>query len=152
MEPQRGSWSRPVRPRGWSATVASGSTTSTGTGGARRVENVLAVHLMVHGVCDPQTHYFEYHRIGSYGPADHFDLHRDDWGDTTLTRRWAISVLLTEPDEYMGGALVIPEAGLTIRPPANTAIIFPAHALHGVQPVTGGERRVYLTFLHEVTQ
>lgn len=90
---------------------------------------------------------FEHHRVGFYGPGGHFEAHRDDMLPQTASRRVVASLLLNDPSEYEGGALELPEAGLSIRPPAGALVAFPASALHRVTPVTSGVRKVLLTFI-----
>ena len=61
-------------------------------------------------------------------------MHRDD----IRGRKWSLVCPLSVPDTYQGGALVFPELGISVRAGAGTAIVFDAHLLHGVHPVTKG--------------
>lgn len=60
----------------------------------------------------------------------------------------AISVFLNGPDDYAGGALCIDTGyGETaLRPPAGSAVLYPAGFRHRVSPVTGGSRLVAVTW------
>lgn len=51
-------------------------------------------------------------------------------------------------DDYSGGQLEFPHAGLSIRPPIGTALFYPSNYIgaHGVKPVIFGERYSYLQF------
>lgn len=78
-----------------------------------------------------------------------FKAHRDNNSTEAGGRRFAVSVLLNDPAEYDGGALVFPEYGqIGYRPGAGAAAIFACGLLHEVRPVTRGERYVLLAFLH----
>lgn len=85
--------------------------------------------------------------VAIYGRGGHFSWHRDDMLPEVSNRETAISIALNDPSEYEGGALELPEAGLSIRPPAGALVAFPASALHRVTPVTSGVRKVLLTFI-----
>lgn len=83
--------------------------------------------------------------LGHYGPGDHFAWHRDDMLPATANRETAIVVGLN--DNYEGGLLELPEAGMTIKVKRGMGVAFPASALHRVTPVTSGVRKVLLTFV-----
>lgn len=82
--------------------------------------------------------------IGTYGEGDHFGWHRDDMLPGTERRDLAVVIALN--DDYEGGHLELPEAGLTLRLPKGAGVSFPASALHRVTPVTRSVRKVLLTF------
>lgn len=54
--------------------------------------------------------------------------------------------MLTHPNAYEGGGLQISEDIDPIKPLPGQAIIFPAYTMHGVHPVTSGERYVLSCF------
>lgn len=96
-----------------------------------------------------------------YGPGQHYDWHTDSralpyeegsrWAGTI--RKISVSVHLSDPADYEGGALLIEDP--TARPdkperriknlesakPRGTAVVFASHLHHRVQPVTRGARR-----------
>jgi PKHD-type hydroxylase len=83
--------------------------------------------------------------VVEYGPGDFFNWHLD-LGPAAPTRKLSLSIALSSPDEYTGGAITFPgrEVGGTAR---GTAVVFPSFLLHGVQPVTRGLRRVLLAWV-----
>jgi hypothetical protein len=73
-----------------------------------------------------------------------FDQHRDDVGNLTRHRRFALSIPLN--DDFDGGGLTFPEFGpRSHKPAAGSAIVFSCSLLHKVEPVTQGVRYVFLT-------
>lgn len=82
--------------------------------------------------------------FGAYGVGDHFAWHRDDMLPATARRDTAVVIGLN--DDYEGGLLELPEAGLSLKVGTGMGVAFPASALHRVTPVTRGVRRVLLTF------
>jgi PKHD-type hydroxylase len=78
---------------------------------------------------------FSRYEVGmEYGP------HTDDaYRPLELVRSdIAVTVFLSEPDSYEGGALVVGDSA--IRLPAGDAVIYPASSIHRVSPVTRGSR------------
>lgn len=59
------------------------------------------------------------------------------------------TIFLSDPKGYDGGALriVLGTRDIRFRGEAGTAIIYPSDMLHEVEPVTGGERLVAITFI-----
>lgn len=77
-----------------------------------------------------------------------FRPHRDNLSERTAHRRFAMSLLLNEPEEYEGGELRFLEYGPELyRPRAGEAVIFSCSLLHEVLPITRGRRYVLLCFL-----
>lgn len=83
--------------------------------------------------------------LGQYGVGDHFSWHRDDMLPATACRETAVVIGLN--DDYEGGLLELPEAGLSLKVGKGMGVAFPASALHRVTPVTSGTREVLLTFV-----
>ena len=83
-----------------------------------------------------------------YGPSEHYGAHVDNAimgeGQARLRADIAFTLFLTEPDQYEGGELVIEGiAGeQAIKLAAGSAFLYPAFAIHRVEPVRSGERRV----------
>jgi len=88
-------------------------------------------------------------KIARYGAdsGGYFRAHRDNDAPAIAFRRFAMSLLLNDPDEYTGGALRFAEFGPEeYRPRAGEALIFSCSLLHEVLPVLDGERFVLLCF------
>jgi PKHD-type hydroxylase len=64
----------------------------------------------------------------------------------------AVTIFLSEPQEYDGGELVIrSHAGdQEVKLPAGDAVLYPAGTIHHVNPVTRGERLVALTWVQSL--
>lgn len=64
----------------------------------------------------------------------------------------SITVFLNDPSDYQGGELVVKsEVGdVSFKLPAGEAVIYPTGAIHGVNPVTDGERRVAVTWVQSL--
>jgi PKHD-type hydroxylase len=83
-----------------------------------------------------------------YAVGHHFGVHVDNAvrGDpltgTRVRADLAVTVFLSEPDEYDGGELVVDDAydSHPVKLPAGAAAIYPAGSLHMVTPVTRGAR------------
>jgi len=91
---------------------------------------------------------YEVARIGCYDAGDggYFRPHRDDAGDPSRPRRFALSVNLN--DAFDGGGLCFPEYGRAFyRPPAGGGVVFSCNLLHEAQPVSRGQRFGLFTFL-----
>ena len=61
----------------------------------------------------------------------------------------AITVFLSDPDDYAGGELRIeaPQGPVTYKLPAGHALLYPANSYHAVAPVESGERLVAITWV-----
>lgn len=84
------------------------------------------------------VHEFEDLSIVDYQEGDFYDWHLD-LGRGAERRKLSVSVMLSAPEEYDGGALTFPGAvlgGLA----KGSAVVFASFLLHGVQPVTKGRR------------
>jgi peroxiredoxin/predicted 2-oxoglutarate/Fe(II)-dependent dioxygenase YbiX len=91
---------------------------------------------------------YEVARIGCYDAGDggYFRPHRDDAGDPSRPRRFALTVNLN--DAFDGGGLRFPEYGRAFyRPAAGGGVVFSCNLLHEAQPVTRGQRFGLFTFL-----
>ncbi|MBM3563386.1 MAG: Fe2+-dependent dioxygenase [Alphaproteobacteria bacterium] len=93
-----------------------------------------------------------------YGVGDHFDPHVDNAirGDAMTGARirvdLAATVLLSEPDEYDGGELIVEDVygSRRFKPPAGDLILYSAGSLHMVTPVTGGLRLASFLWLQSM--
>jgi len=64
----------------------------------------------------------------------------------------AVTVFLSDPDSYEGGALVVNTAGgqAQFRLPRGHAILYPASTVHRVEPVTKGTRHAAVTWIQSM--
>lgn len=76
--------------------------------------------------------------IVDYRDGDFYDWHLD-FGREASSRKLSVSVALSSPEDYEGGALAFPAIEFE-RAARGTAIFFPSFLLHGVQPVKRGRR------------
>jgi PKHD-type hydroxylase len=93
-----------------------------------------------------RLHYVRY----DAGPSDHFAWHQDKGDDWRRPqRKLAIVVLLSDPDEYEGGAFQYFDGDdQTLKAPTRgTTIVFPSFVQHRVTPVTRGNRRSLVGWL-----
>lgn len=89
--------------------------------------------------------------ISRYGVGMSYGLHVDDamMGRGAMRSDISITVFLSPPDQYVGGELVIHSGGSAatlVKGEAGAAVIYAANSLHRVAEVTGGERRVAVTW------
>lgn len=88
--------------------------------------------------------------VACYSAEDrgHFNVHRDNTTKGTAHRRFAVSLNLN--DDYEGGEIRFPEFSSNgIKPPAGGAVVFSCSLLHAANPVTRGDRYVFLPFLYD---
>ncbi len=83
--------------------------------------------------------------LSKYSDSMHYGHHVDSpvMGTQDPVRTdLALTVFISDPSTYSGGELVIRQEGnpLTYKLPAGDALLYPASYLHGVNPVTYGER------------
>lgn len=86
-----------------------------------------------------------------YHPGGHYKPHIDGealFNDGTGVLKWKrnverdISMVLYLNDDYEGGEIVFPKQAISIKPRKGMLVAFPSnhHFLHGVNPVTSGDR------------
>lgn len=98
----------------------------------------------------PQFLYYE--KGGHYKP--HYDAEAI-WTNPDGTQQWKktidrdISTVLFLNDDFEGGEFVFPKYRIRIRPEPGLLVAFPSthHYLHGVEPVTSGERIVSVCWM-----
>ena len=61
----------------------------------------------------------------------------------------AVTVFLSEPDDYDGGELMMasPFGETSVKLPRGDAVMYPANTIHRVAPVTRGERLAAVTWV-----
>lgn len=76
-----------------------------------------------------------------YGPGEHFDWHMDIGRDQTSLRKLSLTIQLTAPEDYDGGALEFVGLGAREESRARGSVtFFPSFMGHRVTPVTRGRR------------
>lgn len=93
---------------------------------------------------------FQYskYKIGGHYKRHNDVVHNPDHG---LYRKLSMSVMLTDPEEYEGGALVLDVNGnrdtpFKVKPKKGEMILFYSHIPHMVEPVTSGKRISLVTW------
>lgn len=93
----------------------------------------------------------ETYKIGCYkgGDGGFYRPHRDKYRGPKLKeqsyRQYSYTINLN--DDFEGGGIYFPEYSPDFyKVPKGGAIVFPSHLLHGVYPVTSGERYVLVCF------
>jgi PKHD-type hydroxylase len=88
-----------------------------------------------------------------YQPGMSYGWHADaaliDPGTGPIRPDLSCTVFLSDPASYSGGALAVRlgDAELKFRGPAGSAIVYPSHTFHQVEPLSAGVRLVALTFI-----
>lgn len=85
------------------------------------------------------------------GEGDFFDWHSDRGrAGFARVRKLSISVQLSDPADYEGGALELNPGGTIAEAPRTigTATIFAANVLHRVSPATKGRRHALTAWFH----
>lgn len=83
--------------------------------------------------------YFNWYKEGHF-----YDWHLDSYPVGGVNADMSVSILLSDPDEYEGGELVIKVGNTETshKPKAGTAIVYNTGMWHKVNPVTKGNRKV----------
>ncbi|HUL97055.1 MAG TPA: 2OG-Fe(II) oxygenase [Usitatibacter sp.] len=84
-----------------------------------------------------------------YEAGGKFDWHLDCGGERTCTRKLSVTVQLTAPQEYEGGALEFcPQGELHRSRHHGAATVFPSMLAHRVTPVSRGVRHAIVAWIH----
>jgi PKHD-type hydroxylase len=112
---------------------------------ARSVRMALESHVRFNDLVKPVR--WSSLMFSRYVPGQRYGLHTDDacmydehgW---PLRTDISITIFLSDPDSYEGGALrILDGAGeRTFKPAAGSAVLYPTTLLHEVTPVTRGVR------------
>ncbi|MEM7707030.1 MAG: 2OG-Fe(II) oxygenase [Pseudomonadota bacterium] len=94
------------------------------------------------------TH-FEGVKVVAYDARDggHFAPHRDNDGEDTAHRRFAMTLNLNT-DDYAAGELCFPEYGQCFKPEEGAAVVFSCNLAHQARPVTEGVRFALVSFFY----
>tara|TARA_Y100000389_G_scaffold201500_1_gene244368 strand:- start:2881 stop:4335 length:1455 start_codon:yes stop_codon:yes gene_type:complete len=99
--------------------------------------------------------YREPWKIGFYNSADggFYNLHTDDARETKY-RKISMVCALSDPNDYEGGYLHFPALKKEFKFKKGDVIVFDSSIMHGVTPITSGERYVLIGFFftHEGRQ
>jgi PKHD-type hydroxylase len=91
-----------------------------------------------------------------YRPGMEYGTHIDNVlmtvGNGRIRTDLAMTVFLSAPDSYAGGALSIADDEREIRLPAGSAVLYPATTLHRVTPVESGERLAAVLWVQSVVR
>lgn len=95
--------------------------------------------------------YREKWKIGYYKGSDKgfYTEHRDNQCRIQY-RKISCICMLSNPEDYEGGELYFSELNKEFKLPKGSIIFFDPNLLHGVKPVTKGERYVLVTFTFDV--
>ena len=91
-----------------------------------------------------------------YEPGMTYGFHTDDPVMGRDGQRFrcdvAVTLMLSEPEDFDGGALVVqtPFGEQRARPSAGTALVYPASSLHAVEPVSRGVRLVAVAWVQSM--
>ena len=80
-----------------------------------------------------------------YEPGGHFHAHVDAMPTHHRYRRHSVVCYLN--DDFTDGGTGFPTLGMTFKPSAGQALIFPSHYLHKANPVTSGRKYGIVFFL-----
>lgn len=96
---------------------------------------------------------FDGFQYGRYEAGGHYDWHIDTVNEPPhgLFRKLSLSLMLTEPDAYEGGELLLATGGNwenahSLKPSKGDLAVFYSHVPHKVSPVTSGERITLVTW------
>ena len=109
---------------------------------AARLESLLTAQPLLQAAAFPRRiHGLLFSRSGE---AEGYGRHVDNAWMRGGRSDLSVTVFLSEPAAYSGGALVLESPGgeESFRLPAGHALVYPATLLHRVEPVTAGERLV----------
>ena len=89
-------------------------------------------------------------KIGHYKSRDggFYNLHTDDARETKY-RKTSMVIALSDPLEYEGGELYFPDLNEEFRLDKGSIIVFKSSLLHGVKPVTNGDRYIIASFMFD---
>jgi hypothetical protein len=87
-----------------------------------------------------------------YLPGTTMSAHIDGYGYAKDNGEFVVpelTILFYINDNYEGGEIVFPEEGLSIKPKANSVIVFPSNKMHSVSEVLSGKRYMTQTYIYK---
>lgn len=91
---------------------------------------------------------FEAFQVATYNEGDHYDWHIDLGEGDNSTRKLAISVQLSDENDYEGGDLDFMKLETPSIRSQGSIIFFPSFMYHRVLPVTRGCRKSLVAWVH----
>lgn len=123
----------------------------------RRVRLALEAHPVVRDWVRPVR--WSLPMFARYGPGGHYGVHTDnavvhDENGWPVRTDMSFTLFLSDPDTYDGGALLVRDrvGDREFRPEAGSAVLYPTGQLHGVTPVTRGERLVCVGWIQSLVR
>ena len=98
--------------------------------------------------------FYRYEGGGHYGPHIDGAIRPVEGGDRKIRTDLSMTLMLSAPDDYDGGELVIADlaGGRQVKLPAGDAILYPATSVHEVTPVTRGVRYASFTWIQSLVR
>ena len=89
-------------------------------------------------------------KLGFYSGEDQsfYNIHTDTAGDT-LYRKTSMVVMLSNKTDYEGGEFYFKDLNIDLKLDKGDVLVFQSKLLHGVKPVTKGERNVLISFFFD---
>ena len=85
----------------------------------------------------------------SYGFGNFYGAHFDNGSKATLNRKLSVSIQLSSPSDYWGGALRLWSMNESVNASKEQGamIVFPSYLMHVAKPVFRGTRKVLVSFV-----
>ena len=116
----------------------------------KKVDNIVynSLHNNILNDFSSNIMFREIWKLGYYKSdnAGFYNLHTDDSGDTKH-RKISMVCALSDPDDYKGGELHFPDLNISFKLKKGSIIVFNPSLMHGVTPVTEGNRYVLISFM-----
>jgi len=94
--------------------------------------------------------YREMWKLGYYvGEKNGFYTYHKDTAGVTNYRKISFVISISDPNDYKGGELHFKELDVQVKLEKNQGVFFRSDILHGVKPVTEGNRLVLIGFLFD---
>jgi PKHD-type hydroxylase len=121
----------------------------------RRVRLALETHPVVRSWARPVR--WSVPMFARYSPGQHYGVHTDnavvhDENGWPVRTDISFTLFLSDLDTYGGGGLLLrdPSGDREFRPKAGSAVFYPTGQLHGVTPITRGERLVCVGWIQSL--
>lgn len=111
---------------------------------AKGISGMIAETLLAHPVFKAAAMPKQFVKIlvSRYQPGMSYGTHIDDALMGGVRTDLSFTLFLSDPASYDGGALIVEgdDGDTEVKLPAGSLVLYPATALHRVEPVTRGER------------